>query len=146
MTLPCPPPMTPAERVSRALVFSTFVQTDEHNNRIVQPEAFAPPSGSRAVSVHRLEHVSSDRDKVRLARDVALRRRRDPSKFYGWAELAVSRVEMKGWQVVATPQPENMYHADIILPERRADDRRALHRQLTWLATNPTFRNIPEQG
>ena len=43
--------------------------------------------------------------------------------FYGWAAIAAKDAESNGRQVVATPQPDNPYHADIILPNSTVEDR-----------------------
>ena len=66
------------------------------------------------LSVAPLEEVVKIAERVAGARDAS---------FYGWAIVAAKRIRENGRKVVATPLPDNPYHADILLPEGAAEDR-----------------------
>ncbi|MCI0561038.1 MAG: hypothetical protein MN733_21335, partial [Nitrososphaera sp.] len=75
-----------------------------------------------SLSVDRLDHAP-DRIMAEIGERIA-RRRGAGRGFYGWATLSVANASADGRSVRATPQLDNIYHADIDLnvplgPERR---------------------------
>ena len=63
--------------------------------------------------------------------------------FYGWAAIAAKDAGSNGRRVVATPQPDNPYHADIILPNSIAEDRDEQFRHAQELADKSCWRERP---
>ena len=64
--------------------------------------------------------------------------------FYGWAVIAAEYAGSDGRQVVATPQPDNPYHTDIILPDSTAEDRDEQIRHAQELADASRWRERPD--
>lgn len=48
--------------------------------------------------------------------------REPPRNFYGWAVVTAGKVAYAGCEVEASPLPENLYHADIVLPDSVVED------------------------
>lgn len=61
-------------------------------------------------------------------------------KFYGWAKLEVHEAMKENRQVMASPEPDNPYHADIILPDEAPQQRRT---QAVDLARRARWRSKP---
>ncbi len=81
------------------------------------------------ISVNRLD-LATRRVMVQLSRERAANIL-DGKEFYGWVVLKVEEVTSKGTrEVVASPQPLNPYHADILLldlPDDKEERRVALN-------------------
>ena len=63
-------------------------------------------------------------------------------KFYGWAVLTAAEVSQNERTVVASPEDDNPYHADIVLPEKVADDQIAINRHAQELADAASLHRI----
>lgn len=77
-------------------------------------EVFRDPRSPR-WSVDRLEPAAA-----KILTEIGERRgaeRRPPRQFHGWAVVSRARAGAGGRRVEMTPQPDNPYHADIVLPE-----------------------------
>ncbi len=136
------PPIADTERLGRALTQRKHIAA---LTGTVRPAAFRPRKGTVDISAHRLTHVPSVQRKVELAEAVARERREDREpKFYGWAELSVSAAREDGRQVRATPLPENIYHADILLPQECADDPDLRYEHLNLLAGHSVLVRPPK--
>ena len=88
-------------------------------------EIFLPSRGEHTISVDRMMD-GRERELAKIGDENA--RRRDPNRsFYGWAVVkardAEEKGEKRGRKVVASPKPENPFHADIVLPQQDALDR-----------------------
>ncbi len=86
--------------------------------------AFLEAWGKVTLSVDRLDFAEPE-EMATLGDSVAASRSSVDRKvtFYGWAVIAAKDAENNGRQVVYTPQPDNPYHTDIILPDSTAEDR-----------------------
>lgn len=86
--------------------------------------AFLEAWGKVTLSVDRLDFAEPE-EMATLSDSVAASRSSVDRKvtFYGWAVIAAKDAESNGRQVVYTPQPDNPYHTDIILPDSAAEDR-----------------------
>ncbi len=143
--MPDQPPLAPTEKLGRALPYSRFIVKGRHGERKIRPDAFLPREGTIDISVHRLTHVPSVQRKVELAEAVARERRSDRQpRFSGWAELSVSQAMEDGRQVLVTPLPENIYHADIRLPEECRGNLRLTDRHLHRLASCSVLVDPPQ--
>lgn len=75
------------------------------------------------LSVDRLDFAAPE-EMATLGDKVAVGRSADSKvTFYGWAVIAAEDAGSDERQVVATPQLDNPYHTDIILPDSTAEDR-----------------------
>ncbi len=110
--------MSPDETLGRG-VFSSKQARQAKNT--VPRRVFLGQAGEMNISVDRLDFAELGEMAV-LGDRVAVGRGVD-RKFYGWAIIAVKNAESNGRQVVYTPQPDNPYHTDIILPDSTAENR-----------------------
>ena len=98
---------------------------------------FLEREGEPRLSVDRLDRASPG-EAVRIAQRVAAARRR---RFYGWAVIAAERAASNARQVIATPQLDNPFHADIVLPDRAVEDREEQKRHAQELADEANWRD-----
>ena len=103
-------------------VFSSK-QARQAKNGIVPRRVFLERYGEVSISVDRLdfaelEEMAALGDKVAVGRSVGRR-----VTFYGWAIITAEDAGSSERQVISTPQPDNPYHTDIILPDSTAEDR-----------------------
>ena len=56
-------------------------------------------------------------------------RRIPPQDLYGWATIEVREAATNGRSARATPDSDNIYHADIFLNLPRGDERRDIQKQ-----------------
>lgn len=110
----------PDETVARG-VFSRRAVTAAGT---VKTNVFLGPLGSQSLSVDRVD-FAPEGELVRLGDERARNRNRT---FYGWANLLVRDAERggEGVEVRATPQANNPYHADIVLPNSELQARTTL--------------------
>ena len=117
-----PQSISPNETLGRG-VFSSK-QARQANRGTMPGHVFLERCGEVTISVDRLDFAEPEQmatlgDEVATGRSVGSVDR----TFYGWAVIAAEDAEGNGRRVVATPQPGNPYHADIILPDSAAEDR-----------------------
>jgi hypothetical protein len=93
---------------------------------------FLGKDGEPTLSVDRLDEAPQKK-LVSIARRAAKARKRS---FYGWAELVVLSVRENGRSVIASPLPDNPYHADIVLPPDSVECRRKQMEHAQNLADN----------
>ena len=86
--------------------------------------------------------VAPPPEATELADNVASAR---SATFYGWAVVAVKRAAANGRQVIATPQLDNPYHADIVLPAPDVEDREEQKRHAQELADSSIWRERDTQ-
>ena len=90
-------------------------------------DVFLERLGTIRISVDRLD-LSSPLEATAIA-DRAAKARSKP--FYGWAVVTARQAGAKGRRVEASPQPDNPYHADVVLPDvaREDQDKQKRHAQ-----------------
>ena len=64
--------------------------------------------------------------------------------FYGWLVIATEDAGSSERRVVYTPQPDNPYHTDIILPDSAAEDCDEQIRHAQELADASLWRERPD--
>lgn len=85
--------------------------------------AFLEAWGKVTLSVDRLDFAEPE-EMAALGDSVAVGRSVNRKvTFYGWLVIAAEDAGSSGRQVVYTPQPDNPYHTDIILPDSIVEDR-----------------------
>lgn len=89
------------------------------SRRAVPHTVFLERAGNANISVDRLS-VAPPTEALNHARNVADQRART---FYGWAVVAAALAASSGRRVLATPQQDNPFHADIVLPHSAREER-----------------------
>ena len=116
-----PQSISPNETLGRGIFSST--QARQANRGTMPGHVFLERCGEVTISVDRLDFAKPE-DMATLGDEVAVGRSVGSVRtFYGWAVIAAEDAGSNGRRVVATPQPGNLYHADIILPDSAAEDR-----------------------
>lgn len=100
---------------------------------------FLIQEGKTKISVDRLTGASED-EAVSLAEARAAARGR---KFHGWAVVTAENAATRGRRIEATPQLDNPYHADIILPDAVTENRKKQMRHAQQLADASIWRERP---
>ena len=113
-----------AERLGRS-VFSSKSRRRARNGRI-DVNIFLEREDTESVSVNRMDHAPLE--ELAGSAYERGRNRTPPLTFYGWEVVAVRDVARNGRTVVATPKPENRFHADIF-PDVAGDERRRQQKQ-----------------
>ena len=137
-----PQRISPNETLGRG-VFSSK-QARQADRGTIPRHVFLERRGEVNISVDRLDFAEPEQmatlgDKVAGDRSVGSVDR----TFYGWAVIAAEDAEGNGRRVVATPQPDNPYHADIILPASAAEDHKEQRRHTRDLADASRWRERP---
>lgn len=129
--------IAPAEELGRS-VFHTQDAKRARRGRIPK-SVFLIPKGKTEVSVDRLT-VAPKHEAVPIAETRAAARSR---KFQGWVVVTAENAAANGRRVEATPQLDNPYHADIILPDAVTEDRKKQIRHAQELADASIWRERP---
>ena len=108
----------PSEELGRCVLSSHNARRSSRGS--VPHNVFLERPGSD-ISVERLS-VAPDAEALDHARNVATQRGTG-KKFYGWAVVTAELAALSERQVLATPQKDNPYHADIVLPDSARDER-----------------------
>ena len=107
---------------------------------------FLERHGEVSISVDRLDFAEPE-EMATLGDKVAVGRSVDRTvSFYGWAVIAAEDAGSSERQVVATPQPDNPYHTDIILPDSIVEDRDEQVRHAQELADASHWRERPDSS
>lgn len=106
--------------------------------------AFLEQWGKVKLSVDRLDFAEPE-EMAALGDSVAASRSSVDRKvtFYGWAVITAEDAGSSERQVVYTPQPDNPYHTDIILPDSVAEDPDEQVRHAQELADASRWRERP---
>lgn len=134
------------ENLGRIVVSQRHAKYARRHNRN-QINVFLEREGQKAISVDRLEAAPSEGVLVANGEKVAATRRRpDGSRrtFYGWAVIKAKEAGSDGRKVISTPQQDNPYHADIILPDLAVRDREEQKAHAQKLADSSTWRERPQ--
>lgn len=119
-----------------------FSSRDRNRSRrgTVPYHVFLERPGNVEISVDRVDLASST-ESTKIADGVATARN---ATFHGWAVIAARQACANGRQTVATPQLDNPYHADIVLPASTAGDRERQKRHAHELADASKWRERPD--
>jgi hypothetical protein len=109
--------------------------------------AFLERWGKVEISVDRLDFAEPEEMAV-LGDSVAASRSSVDRKvtFYGWLVIAAEDAGSSERRVVYTPQPDNPYHTDIILPDSVAEDCDEQIRHAQELADASRWRERPDSS
>ena len=107
-------PIAPDEDLGRGVFSSKQARRARRSG--VRASVFLERPGQLRISVDRLS-VAPAETADEVAESVAAMR---GASFYGWAVVTADAASADGRQVLATPLPNNPYHADIVLPELAA--------------------------
>lgn len=132
--------IAPDERLGRGVFSSRYRNRSRRGT--VPYHVFLERPGNVEISVDRVDLASST-EATRIADGVATARN---ATFHGWAVIAAKRARANGRQTVATPQLDNPYHADIVLPAPAAGDREKQIRHAHELADASEWRERPDSG
>lgn len=102
----------------------------------VRLNVFLERPGQLKISVDRLSLAPVDVADA-MAESVAAAR---GANFYGWAVITAGAASADGRCVLATPLPDNPYHADIVLPELAAHNLRTQREHAQKLADASRWR------
>ena len=133
--------MTPSDQIAPGETLGRRVVSKSRSKRAslrgtIQHDIFQPPVGEREISVDRLDWMTAE-----AATGIAERASAARGKpFYGWAVIEAGRAQANGRQTVATPQPDNPCHADIVLPPSASEDRDERKRHQQDLADEACWR------
>lgn len=126
--------IAPEENLGRD-VFSSGQARRADRGR-VPIHVFLGREGEPELSVDRLD-LASPGEAAEIADGVAAGR---GETFYGWAVVDAETAASNGRQVTASPQLDNPYHADIVLPDAAVEDREEQKRHAQELADEATWR------
>lgn len=112
-------------------------------NRVgVRVNVFLESSGVTDISVDRLD-LASLVEMASIGEQRGVLRNR---KFYGWAVVEARQVDAERRDIVASPQLDNQFHANIKLPAIAATDFDIQFRHAQELADMATWLSRPEEG
>ena len=132
--------IAPEERLGRD-VFSSNQAKRARRGRI-PINVFLEREGEALLSVDRLD-LAPPKEAVEVADRVAAARSRT---FYGWAVVWTKTAGSNGRKVTASPQLDNRYHADIVLPDLAVEDREEQKRHAQELADASAWRDRDTDG
>ena len=127
--------VAPGECLGRG-VFSSRDRNRARRSR-VPLNVFLEREGEARLSVDRLD-VAPAVEAIEIADRVATARNRT---FYGWAVVLSETAAASGRRAVASPQLDNPYHADIVLPDPAVEDREEQKRHAQELADGSAWRD-----
>ena len=132
------------EALGRGVFSSKQARQARRGTKPIPRHAFLAQWGKVEISVDRLDFAEPE-EMAELGDKVAVGRSVDRTvTFYGWAVIAAKDAESNGRQVVYTPQSDNPYHTDIILPDSTAEDRDEQISHAQELADASLWRERPD--
>lgn len=111
------PGICQSENVARAITTSTEARHARNGN---VPASVFTYYGHSKISVERIDRMEKG-EAARHGDDIAAKRGANRT-FYGWAVMAVSDVREEGCDVEAAPEPDNDWHAHIVMPRSATSD------------------------
>ena len=111
------PGICQSENVARAITTSTEAR-HARNGKV--PASVFTHYGHSKISVDRIDRMEED-EAVRHGDEIAAKRGANRT-FYGWATMAVAAVREEGCDAEAAPEPDNDWHAHIVMPPPAAVD------------------------
>lgn len=139
MTIPAT--IAPEEELGRGIFSRKQAQRAQRTR--VPLHVFLVQEGKTEISVDRLTFAVLDNKATVIADETAAAR---DATFYGWAVVTAEKAGDNGRRVIASPllEPNNPYHADIILPELAGEDREEQKRHAQELADASRWRERPD--
>ena len=128
------------ERLGRSMVTSRAEKKARTKGVIIR-DVFLEAEQAPSVSVDRMDHATLH-DMAVLGQERA-RNRTPPRQLHGWAVIAVRDATSSVRTVRATPQPDNIYHADIFLNIIGAELRDKQKEHATELAARSHWLKLP---
>ena len=126
--------IAPDERLGRGVFSSRY--RDRSRRGTVPHHVFLERPGNVEISVDRID-LASSAEATKIADSIATARN---TTFHGWAVITARQACANERQAVATPQLDNPYHADIVLPALTAEDREIQKRHAHELADASKWR------
>ena len=115
--------METTEAVAQMRIWARGVFSNNHTRRAARKRVplnvFLESPGKVELSVDCLD-AGPLAELTEIAAEVGARRQRS---FYGWAVVRALQAARNGRRAIRTPLPQNPFHADIVLPDRAADER-----------------------
>ena len=111
------PGICQSENVARAITTSTETRHARNGN---VPASVFTYYGRSKISVDRIDRMEEG-DAVRHGDDIAARRGANRT-FYGCAVMTAADVREEGCDAEAAPEPDNDWHAHIVMPRHTAFD------------------------
>ncbi len=129
-----PDGIAPGENLGRG-VFSRSQARRAERGRVLL-NAFLEAEGEAEISVDRLD-MAPPMEAKEIGDRVAAGRGK---QFYGWAVVVLEVAAANQRQALASPQLDNPYHADIVLPDAAVEDRDEQKRHAQELADASAWR------
>lgn len=128
------------ERLGRSIVASRAAKTWRTSGVIIR-NVFLEAEGAPSLSVDRMDHATLNEMAV-LGRKRA-QNRKPQRQLHGWAVITVGKAASNRRTVEATPQPDNIYHADIFLNIVGDEARDQQKAHATELAARSRWLDLP---
>jgi len=106
------PELRQDERLGRSIVASRAARKARTKGVIIR-DVFLEAEGAPSLSVDRMDHATLS--EMAVLGHKRAQKRTPPRQLHGWAVLAVREAASNARTVEATPEPDNVYHADIFL-------------------------------
>ena len=106
------PELTQDEQLGRSIVGSQAARKARTKGVIIR-NVFLEAKGAPSLSVDRMDHATLD--KMAVLGGKRAQNRKPPRQLHGWAVITVGKAASNRRTAEATPQPDNIYHADIFL-------------------------------
>ena len=110
-------------------------------NRIIH-NLFLEKKGEKTISVDRFDVAPVIDELVGIGDKIAENRNKE-AFLYGWAVITAEKASDSERKVLYSPQPENPYHADIILPDEVVKNREEQKMHAQQLADNAIWHKRP---
>ena len=136
-----PGPVGDWEELGRSIFSSRQSRTAANTG--VPFQVFLERAGQREISIDRLTLAPPADAAANALRAAA--QRNPPRNFYGWAVVVAQHIRNAGCAVMASPLPDNRYHADIILPDDAVGDADAQREYAIKMAGMSRWRPYPPQ-
>ena len=117
ITEPSVPGICQSENVARAITTSTEARHARNGN---VPASVFTYYGHSKISVDRIDRMEGD-EAVQHGDEIAAKRGKNRT-FYGWAVMTVATVREVGCDAESAPEPDNDWHAHIVMPPSAALD------------------------
>ena len=135
MTIPSD--ISDQEKLARGIFSKRIVKRAP---RKIPFDVFLEKKDEKTISVDRFDVAPSIDILVEISDEMAKNRQ---GLFYGWAVITAENASDNGREVIASPQQDNPYHADIILPDAVVKEREEQKMHAQQLANNATWHERP---
>ena len=132
------PGICQSENIARAITTSTEARHARNGN---VPASVFTYYGHSEISVDRIDRME-EREAVRHGDGIAARRGANRT-FYGWAVMTVETAREEGCDAEEAPEPDNDWHAHIVMPQPAAFDDNLHDEHAGKLARRAIWREKP---